>query len=55
MKYLGNFPLNRPFQAFYTYKIYKENYIKQVADEYKDLIPKELYDALYRYEVEIND
>ena len=55
MKYLGNFPLNRPFQAFYTYKIYKENYIKQVADEYKDLIPKRLYDTMYSYEVEIND
>ena len=52
---LGRFPLNRPFQAFYTYKIFKENYIKQVADEYKDLIPKKLYDALYKYEVEIND
>ena len=55
LEHLGRFPLNRPFQAFYTYKIYKENYIKQVAEEYKDLIPKELYDALYRYEVEIND
>ena len=54
-EFLGTFPLNRPFQAFYTYKIYKENYIKQVADEYKDLIPKELYNAMYRYEVEIND
>lgn len=52
---LGIFPLNRPFQAFYTYKQFKENYIKQVADEYKDLIPKELYDAMYKYEVEIND
>ena len=29
--------------------------IKQIADEYKDLIPKELYEALYKYEVEIND
>ena len=54
-EHLGVFSSNRPFQAFYTYKIYKENYIKQVADEYKDLIPIELYDALYRYEVEIND
>ena len=53
--HLGCFPLNRPFQAFYTYKIFKENYIKQVADEYKDLIPKKLYDAMYNYEVEIND
>lgn len=54
-KFLGNFPLNRPFQAFYTYKVFKENYIKQVADEYKNLIPQKLYDAMYRYEVEIND
>ena len=54
-KYLGTFPLNRPFQAFYTYKIFKEKYIKQVADEYKNKIPQKLYDAMYKYEVEIND
>jgi hypothetical protein len=53
--YLGRFSSNRPFQAFYTYKIFKENYVKQVADEYKDLIPKKLYDAMYKYKVEIND
>lgn len=55
LKYLGNFPLNKPFQAFYVYKQFKENYIKQVADEYKDLIPKKLYEALYKWEIEIND
>ena len=54
-KNLGRFPLNRPFQAFYTYKQFKESYIKQIADEYKELIPQKLYNALYRYEVEIND
>lgn len=54
-KYLGCFSLNEPFHAFYVYKQFKENYIKQVADEYKDLIPKELYDAMYKWEVEIND
>lgn len=54
-EYLGSFPLNKPFQAFTCYKNFKENYIKQVADEYKDLIPKKLYEALYKYEVEIND
>lgn len=42
-------------EAFEVYKIFKENYIKQIADEYKDLIPKKLYEALYKYEVEIND
>lgn len=54
-KHLGNFSLNKPFQAFYVYKIFKENYIKQVADEYKGMIPQKLYDAMYAYEVEIND
>lgn len=56
-KYLGLFPIDKPFQAFTCYKQFKENYIKEVADEYysKGLIPKKLYDALYRYEVEIND
>ena len=52
---LGYFPLNEPFKAFTTYKNFKENYIKQVADEYKELIPQKLYEALYKYEVEIND
>lgn len=42
-------------EAFYSYKVFKENYIKQVADEYKNLIPNKLYEALYKYEVEIND
>lgn len=42
-------------EAFLAYKTFKENYIKQVADEYKDLIPIELYDVMYKYEVEIND
>ena len=54
-KHLGYFPLNRPFQAFTVYKNFKEKYIKQIADEYKEFIPKKLYDALYKYEVEIND
>ena len=54
-KYLGSFSLNEPFKAFTCYKNFKENYIKQVADEYKDLIPTELYEAMYRYEVEIDD
>ena len=52
-QYLGVF--NTFEEAFLTYKKFKENYIKQVADEYKPYIPKELYDAMYRYEVEITD
>lgn len=53
--FLGYFPIDKPFQAFTVYKKFKENYIKQVADKYKDLIPSELYIALYNWEVEIND
>ena len=51
--YLGIY--NTPEEAFQAYKQFKEKYIKQVADEYKDKIPKKLYDAMYRYEVEITD
>lgn len=54
-KFLGYFPINKPFQAFTCYKNFKENYIKQIADEYKELIPQKVYDALYKYEIEIND
>lgn len=42
-------------KAFLLYKEYKENLIKQIADLYKDKIPQKLYDALYRYQVEITD
>lgn len=44
-----------PQKAFEVYKQFKEQYIKQVADYYKDLIPNKLYDALYNYVVEITD
>ncbi|MFQ9297775.1 MAG: AP2 domain-containing protein [Clostridia bacterium] len=42
-------------EAFKVYKQFKENYIKEVADYYKDKIPQKLYDAMYRYEVDIDD
>lgn len=52
--HLGKY--NSPEDAFYKgYKPFKEKYIKQVAEEYKNQIPKELYDALYKYKVEITD
>ena len=50
---LGSY--NTPEEAFYAYKEFKESYVKEVADYYKDKIPKKLYDAMYEYEVEIND
>ena len=52
-KFLGYY--NNIEEAFNAYKQFKENYIKQVADEYKDKIPSKLYKALYNYEVEITD
>jgi len=42
-------------EAFYKYKKIKEEYIRQVADLYKDKIPQKLYDAMYNYQVEITD
>lgn len=42
-------------KAFQVYKEFKENYIKEIADYYKDRIPNKLYNALYKYEVEITD
>ena len=42
-------------EAFKVYKQFKENYIKEVAEEYKHKIPVKLYEALIDYEVEITD
>ena len=50
---LGTF--DTPEEAFNAYKNEKERYIKEVADLYKDRIPQKLYEALYKYEVEITD
>lgn len=44
-----------PEETFYVYKEAKENYIKQIADEYKDKIPLKLYEAMYKYVIEITD
>lgn len=42
-------------EAYRIYANKKEDNIKQVADEYKDVIPKIVYDALYRYKVDIRN
>lgn len=52
-EYLGLY--DTPEKAFKVYKQFKEKYIKEVADHYKEQIPDKLYDALYNYEVEITD
>lgn len=42
-------------EAFKAYKQAKENYIKQIAEEYKNKIPLRLYNAMCNYKVEITD
>lgn len=42
-------------EAFNKYKVYKEDLIKSVAQQYKDKIPNKLYEAMMEYEVLITD
>jgi len=41
--------------AFEVYKREKEKYIKEVADYYRSQITEKVYEALYRYEIDITD
>ena len=52
-KHLGYF--DTADEGFEAYKKAKEEYIKEVADEYKDKIPTKLYEAMYSYKVDIDD
>ena len=52
-EYLGRYETQE--EAFKVYKYYKERNIKEVADYYKEQIPQILYNALYTYEIEIDD
>ena len=51
--YLGTY--SNKEEAFRVYKQYKEKIIKQRADEYKQYLPQNVYEALYNYQVEITD
>lgn len=42
---------NTPEEAFLAYKKRKEEFIKEVANDYKDKIPDKVYQALLKYEV----
>lgn len=44
-----------PIEAFFEYKFYKEQHIKNVAEEYRKVIPERLYNALMNWIVEITD
>lgn len=51
--YIGSF--KTPEEAFQAYKVAKEEWIKEVANKYKDQLEPKVYDALMKYEVEITD
>ena len=42
-------------EAYGIYSEKKEETIKKVADEYRDIIPAHVYKALYSYKVDINN
>ena len=42
-------------EAYSIYAMAKEKKIKEVADEYKEIIPSEVYDALVNYKVLIEN
>lgn len=52
-QYLGSFPT--PEAAFAAYKLAKESFIKQRANEYRDQIDPRAYAALMAYEILITD
>ncbi len=52
-RFLGYY--NTPTEAFEVYKKFKEKNIKEVADYYKNQIPKDIYDAMYNYKIDIDD
>ena len=53
LKKLGFY--DTPTEAFQVYKEFKENNIKNMAEYYKGSIPDKLYNAMYKYEVSIDD
>lgn len=51
--YLGTFDTEQ--EAFHTYKVAKESYIKEVANKWRDQVDIRIYEALMSWEVCIND
>ena len=52
-KNLGHFDTES--EAFNVYKIAKEEYIKNKANDYKEYLPEQIYESLMNYEVSMTD
>lgn len=52
-EYLGSF--NTELEAYNAYKEAKEAFVKEQAEKYKDLLDPRAYEALMKYEVDIDD
>lgn len=50
---LGSF--DKPEEAFVSYKLFKEKYIKEMAEQYKSKIPYKLYSAMINYTINVDD
>ena len=50
---LGTF--NTAEEAFARYKVYKEDFIKDIAEQYKDKIPDKIYQVMMNWQIEITD
>lgn len=48
-KYLGVYSTKE--DAFNIYKKFKEDYVKEMAEKYKEKIPQRLYEALCKWRV----
>ena len=53
IKHLGHFKTSE--EAFQCFKVHKEAHVREMAEKYKSLIPKLVYQALYKYQFEITD
>jgi hypothetical protein len=51
--HLGSF--NTVEEAFKAYKKAKENQIKELAEQYKEQIAKNIYNTLINFQISIND
>lgn len=52
-KKLGRFDTSEA--AFTKYKQYKEDFIKHMAEQYKEKLPDKVYQAMMKWEIEIDD